>query len=96
MSEAEIPISPSEVAPKEPAASWAMDRLTGVIRDASSVPVNNKDEIGVPNKPKAKCRKCFGRGYIGRISESDPQHKHVAGHVMPCTCMLPKIPIPSW
>lgn len=34
------------------------------------------------NDPKPNCKKCHGRGYIGRHADS--------GEPIPCTCIFPK------
>lgn len=37
----------------------------------------NKYEIPVKSMPKKGCKRCFGRGYIGRLAD---------GRVMVCRC----------
>jgi len=34
------------------------------------------------NDPKPNCKKCYGRGYLGRKSDT--------GEPLPCTCIFPK------
>jgi hypothetical protein len=85
-----------EVEGKPPVASWAMDRLTGVIRDTSEVKANMED-IPLEKLPNAKCKKCHGRGYRGRVSKSDVRaSSNEVGTVFPCECTHLKKIKASW
>ena len=62
-----------------------MNPKTGEIREFESVETAHKAGFTVPvqGKPKASCKKCYGRGWIGT---NDKKEK------VPCTCvkLVPK------
>ncbi|HUV65610.1 MAG TPA: hypothetical protein VMW24_17055 [Sedimentisphaerales bacterium] len=59
-----------------------MDPRTGKIKefDSDDEAIKAGYTIPVGCKPKASCKKCYGRGYVGTND---------AGHKVPCACVKP-------
>ena len=59
-----------------------MDDRTGEIREFPTQEEAQKAGFNVPlgSKPKASCRKCYGRGHVGQNDD---------GKYVPCSCVKP-------
>lgn len=58
-----------------------MNPTTGEIQEFSSQEAANRSGYTVPlrGEPNPKCKKCYGRGHIGRNDQ---------GQYVPCSCCL--------
>lgn len=47
-------------------------------------------DVEIKKKPKSKCKKCFGRGYVGRAAQDGNKRGLiiVKGNLVPCRCVL--------
>jgi len=57
-----------------------MDLMTGEVRRLEKGELPGPNDFPVDNLPDKNCRKCYGRGYIGRDAHTKK--------VIPCRCVF--------